>query len=587
MFYFSLPLILFLDCFCFYHAQAQDQPPLQVTASKKTYGPDGPWNAVSVEFGNPGQKLDLYPAGVFGSVVFTNKLCKDVSTEPCGSGGLYTPEDSSTLDDTSIKLPYAENGKDGIAGYWSLGAQAIEFSNAKNIMDDLHLSVMDYLHKDSDPTVSHLRTTMYSNGSIVYPNGVRHPPQVGLLALGAPNVNQSFTRDPLPAINASLVPGFLREHKIIPSPSYGLHFGSAALNLPLSLWLGGYDAKRISGQVATFSYANNPSNLFNLDLFDIGIAVADGGSPFSYPKKDGLLASGNATVVNSIPINMNPAAPYLYLPNSTCAAIAKELPVTYNADLGLYFWNVRDPQYTRVVTSPTYLSFTFDNNFIIKVPFKLLNLTLDVPLVPSPTQYFPCQPPQDPASQQYSLGRAFLQAAFIGVDWVPNGQWFLAQAPGPAVGLVPQQLPITGPSIPATPENWANSWKSTWTPLPVTGSSPAAPAATTARSSNQLSGGAIGGIAVGAVAGVTTALVIGFLLYRRRKPDAPSFSTLLPGHKDDKSGQPEDFKEGPPQYATTVEPQELENAPMHLAPAELAGGHRRSELSGVERRQLS
>ena len=36
------------------------------------------------------------------------------------------------------------------------------------------------------------------------------------------------------------------------------------------------------------------------------------------------------------------------------------------------------------------------------------------------------------AGGEYTLGRAFLQAAFVGVNWEPDvGLWFLAQAPGP------------------------------------------------------------------------------------------------------------------------------------------------------------
>ena len=280
---------------------------------------------------------------------------------------------------------------------------------------------------------------------------------------------------------------------------------------------------------------------------------------------------------------MNLAAPYLNLPNSTCAAIAKELPVTYNSTYGLYFWNVQDPQYTKIVTSPTYLSFTFDDTFIIKVPFQLLNLTLEAPLISTPTQYFPCQPPQDPTSNIYSLGRAFLQAAFVGVDWASNGQWFLAQAPGPGVGTVPHQLPITSTSIPGTPDDWASTWKSAWTPLPATSSSPDTPAATTSGSSH-LSGAADAGIAIGAVAAVAIGLAIGYFIYRRRGSKTPSLSALLPGNKDDKSDQPHDFVEGPPKYATTTEPQEMEN--LQVDRSELGAENRRSELSGVERYEL-
>lgn len=45
----------------------------------------------------------------------------------------------------------------------------------------------------------------------------------------------------------------------------------------------------------------------------------------------------------------------------------------------------------------------------------------------------------------YTLGRAFLQAAFIGVNWQPQsppGNWFLAQAPGPNTASAALTVPI-------------------------------------------------------------------------------------------------------------------------------------------------
>lgn len=64
----------------------------------------------------------------------------------------------------------------------------------------------------------------------------------------------------------------------------------------------------------------------------------------------------------------------------------------------------------------------------INVPFALLNLILDSPLTSTPTPYFPCSPWTSSADAPYHLGRAFLQAAFLGAN---SHKLFLAQAPGP------------------------------------------------------------------------------------------------------------------------------------------------------------
>lgn len=332
---------------------------------------------------------------------------------------------------------------------------------------------------------------------------------------------------------------------MIPSASYGLHFGSAALGPPLSLWIGGYDQSRVLGLISA-QPCDLESNLFAIDLLDIGISVDHGDSPFSYRKREAILAEANSSISNALSVVMNPAAPYLALPNSTCAAIMKDLPANYNAKYGLYIWDVDAPQYARIITSPAYLSFTFrasgsiTANLTINVPFRLLNLTLEAPLIEQPTPYFPCQPPQH--SDQYSLGRAFLQAAFIGVDWSQGGKWFLAQAPGPNTSSTPFTVPY--PDIfsnsSSSSKKWSDTWEGYWTPLSETtnSSTPKTPStqnkgpSETARAkatTSTLTTGAKVGIGVGIGSAALVGITISFfcLLNRRRlarKVSAPTFS---------------------------------------------------------------
>jgi len=130
-----------------------------------------------------------------------------------------------------------------------------------------------------------------------------------------------------------------------------------------------------------------------------------------------------------------------------------------------------------IVTDPSLVSlhnllFTFNNSsnaFItIAIPLALLNLTLNPPLVKTPTPYFPCRPyiPKLPGgtvsrSAQYYLGHAFLQGAFIGQIW-DTGSYFLAQAPGPslpqswAVIIEPNDIAISA-TIDAPV--WEDTWK--------------------------------------------------------------------------------------------------------------------------------
>jgi hypothetical protein len=249
------------------------------------------------------------------------------------------------------------------------------------------------------------------------------------------------------------------------SNSWGLHTGSVKPNVSPSLYFGSFDQNRVLGSVST--QLGNPF-ASTIDLLDIEISVVEGSSPWDFTSLDGLLASGNSSIGVALPVDINPLAPYLYLPTSTCNAIAAQLPVTYQSKYGMYFWNTQDPQYQRIVSSPSALSFVFrltesnSQNFTISVPFMLLNLTLEAPLTLNPTQYFPCQVGPGP----YQLGRSFLQAAFTGANWNANNNssaWWLAQAPGPNIPSQPKPVPIgdLDSSIQASTNDWATSWAGT------------------------------------------------------------------------------------------------------------------------------
>lgn len=456
----SLIVLFFLTSLYLTSAFRGHEPtPIQLLTSDTHYGPDGPWQAVTVRLGTQQTRVDLYPGGNWASRILSNTICDGVKAYPCGSGGLYNPSGSKSFDNTSIKFVDV-NDQDWVRGALKYRARR------KNCMDQLSISA-----NEEEFIIKNLSIILVSNVSMTYPDESKYPIQLGSLSLGGSYPNQTFTdMYGKVVVNASLLPGSLLDQHVIPSSSFGMHLGSATLGPPLSVWLGGYDGSRIVGPVST-QVLNNvyPS----IDLLDIGIGVDHGASPFPFLSRAGILAEGNSSISGSIPLLMNPNAPYLAVPSSTCAAIATSLPVTYNPKYGLYFWNVYDPRYNRIVRSPSYLSFTFraqgldTANITIKVPFRLLNLTLDAPLVTTPIQYFPCQPPQD--SAQWSLGRAFLQAAYFGINWSDEwGKWYLAQAPGPNTASNPHQSPLLSNSTIVTSSasiSWSDSWSGFWFPL--------------------------------------------------------------------------------------------------------------------------
>lgn len=453
-------LLFLISLYLSFAFGVNDPSPIQLLTSDKHYGPDGPWQAVTVSLGTQEAAVDLYPDSSYDSIILSKTICDGFKAYPCGSGGLYNPSLSSEFEDLSFEEVVASDKA------WVLGALKYRGSRtiSRDLLNLLHISL------NGPVWVSNLSLLLVKDVSMIYPDGSNYPIQLGNLALGGAFPNATYG-----AINASLLPGSLLEQNLISSSSFGMHLGSATLGPRLSLWLGGYDRSRIVGPVSiqVISYLG-PA----IDLLDIGIGVDHGASPFPFVSREGFLAEGNLSIGQSIPLVMNPSAPYLAVPSSTCAAIAKSLPVTYNPKYGLYFWNVNDRLYNQIVTSPSYLSFIFraqgldTANITIKVPFRLLDLTLDAPLVATPIQYFPCQPPQDwvYGSVGWSLGRAFLQAAYFGINWSDGpGKWYLAQAAGPNTALAPNQSPLSPHStlvVSSSGATWSDSWSGHWSPLP-------------------------------------------------------------------------------------------------------------------------
>lgn len=361
------------------------------------------------------------------------------------------------------------------------------------------------------------------------------------------NITYYKTQDETATANTTLHSAY--DAGYIPSLSYGLHIGSAEPNITGSLVLGGYDKSRILSD----AIVAGSDNLFRLT--DIALNVSSGGSAFIKSSSSGAiegLLKASTDFGDYVPVHPRPGVPYLYLPLETCDAIAEHLPVTYSPYYNLYMWDTDKPAYKDIISSPHYLSFVFKDDTKteahIKVPFALLNLTLDKPVSKEPKQYFPCNPWEADITG-YTLGNAFLQAAFLSQHWQMNTT-VLAQAPGPDyddkdITLIPYNSDISvGAAIPA--KDWAKTWSNTLKDLPggkssgTTSSSTASSSSSSTSTSNSdssgtaaasgnngndpksedkksVSGGAIAGIVVGVVGGLALIGAALFFFLRRKK----------------------------------------------------------------------
>lgn len=440
-----------------------------------SYGPDGPWPVITVQVGSsnaadtqPLSTIDLYPGGIWDSMLLRHLFCNDNGTVSSdGSSdclaekaGLYYVAESETVrqnftDQVSLVWEWASNMATGVSG------------SAVHMLDTIRIPSLNGTFAIHDSSISAVQAWQ-----IELPDGTYYSAQVGSLSLGGPGTGiETFSAN----ANGQTVPGYAYAQGVLDSNSWGLHYGSASLDQEGSLVFGGYDQSRVLGDVGAFTLGLTPnSNLLMMpDLLDIQIGVESGSSPFSESFYSGLLKL-NASFNGTQPTVINPIVPYLFMSPETCAAVVENLPVVLNSQVGLYIWNTTDPQYEIIIKSPAYLAFIFqkagNGNLTIKVPFRLLNLTLEEPIITTTQQYFPCRPFHAlDNSGHYFLGKAFLQAAFIGMNWQKE-MFFLAQAPGPGVGA--SNIRPIGPNdnmINADPiENFGLTWARGWTELPNT-----------------------------------------------------------------------------------------------------------------------
>ena len=457
------------------------------------FGYDGPWQAIVVDVGEPQQTLNLLPGGAMQSAL----MSKNVGNAGEGQYAGFTAQTDAGIYDASLSNPGSSGSTENnafpinsqfgstiaIDGWWEWGPVVGLTGNALDVTDRFTFSGLN--NQLSVPNVS--ISAVYKSAWVT-PGGVNVPTDIGLFSLGQSSPVQ------LDGNTGNLVSQWLAANAVTPSNSFGLHIGSVAPSIPGSLYFGGYDKARTLGNVGIYDIQDQSGDMF-VNLININVGWAAGDSPFSASATlSNLLQDSNGTL-DSIVVRPNPTVSWLHLPGETCSALAALLPVSLDSSLDLYLWNTSDPAYSLIVKSPAYIEFVFQrsggaSDLSINVPFALLNLTLSSPLADPPVPYFPCKAYTPPgaagtATGDYHLGRAFLQAAFLGAHWT-NGQFWLAQAPGPGA-LTPSITSITNSTSTIdtfTDQGlWNSSWSQYWSPVPlnasVSSSSPAASSSST------------------------------------------------------------------------------------------------------------
>lgn len=242
-----------------------------------------------------------------------------------------------------------------------------------------------------------------------------------------------------------------------------------------SLTLGGYDASRLTTTNVTLPFGADDSRSLVVGVQSI--------SATDTLRGDASLLSSDESVVALI----DSTVPHLWLPQVVCDNFAQAFNLTYDNTTDLYL--VSEDVHSQLTNSNPKVTLHLSggsgstSTIIIELPYASFDLEASYPIYENATRYFPIRRAAN--DTQYTLGRTFLQEAYIIVDY-ERSQFSVHQAafqdPMPASDIITIEPFTTSGSV-----------------------------------KDKLSGGVIAGIAIGALAGVLFIAGIAWWLLRLRK----------------------------------------------------------------------
>jgi len=215
------------------------------------------------------------------------------------------------------------------------------------------------------------------------------------------SIGDSITmEDPQPSLLSEL-----KNQSSIPSLSWGYTAGASYRQDPVfgSLVLGGYDTSRFTANNLTFAFAADFSRDLTVFLRSISYDTI-GSSPL---------------LTESIPIFINSLVTHLWLPVEICQRFEKAFNLTWNDRAQLYL--IDDDSHNRLSTLNPSITFTIGHDgdeggsVDIVLPYGAFDLSGSPPFIDPPSKYFPLKRAE--RADQYTLGRVFLQGAYIITDY--------------------------------------------------------------------------------------------------------------------------------------------------------------------------
>lgn len=269
-----------------------------------------------------------------------------------------------------------------------------------------------------------------------------------------------------------------------------------------SLTFGGYDSSQFVPNNVSFDFSPDSAR----DLV-VGLQAITSSTP-----------NGSAVSLLSSPILafIDSTLPHMYLPSDACEAFAATFDLKWEPDFGLYLINpythanmtARNPNVTLTMGNSLNGGPTID----IVMPYSSFNLTAVFPYVPETMQFFPLRPALN--YTQYTLGRAFLQDAYIITNY-EHGNFSVSQAKY-TNGTKASIVPITAAAVTSPTGN-----------VPIAPTAPSTPAPTEASHSG-LSQTALAGIVAGSVGAAMLGIIaLGLFFLRMRSRRARERSSSV------------------------------------------------------------
>ncbi|KAM0796924.1 aspartic peptidase domain-containing protein, partial [Usnea florida] len=231
---------------------------------------------------------------------------------------------------------------------------------------------------------------------------------LGVFGLGNQGTNISNFTDPQPTFLTAM-----RNKSLIPSLSWAYTAGAPyhLKGVFGSLTFGGYDRSRFVPNNVSLSQATDPSRNLVVGLQSI-LSTATDHSTTLVTQQQSLLPNPILTFIDS-------TLPYIYLPNVTCQNFEKTLGLEWNSTEELYL--VNETLHQSLLSKNLTFTFTITDAISggptvqIELPYASFDLEVKPPYIQDTTRYFPLQPAVD--ESQYTLGRTFLQEAYLIVDY--------------------------------------------------------------------------------------------------------------------------------------------------------------------------